>query len=173
MNLLVFSDSHGNRRALLRAVARQLELPPRERPDYLLFLGDGVSDFESLATYDLSGASLLAVKGNCDAWGASDLPEIREAVFANYRAVLTHGHRFSVKSDLTEAVRYAAEVQADLLLFGHTHIPHSLCFAAGETVYGVKLQKPLTVFNPGSIHDGSFGVVSLSEQGIVTSHGRV
>lgn len=173
MNLLVFSDSHGNIRNIQIAVARQLALPLRERPHYILFLGDGVMDFERLESFELFGASLLAVKGNCDAIGAQDTPELRIPTFANYRAVMMHGHRFFVKSGLGRAVEFAVGNHADVVFFGHTHRPFFERFEAGERVYGVSPEKPLVLFNPGSIREGSFGVVALSEQGIFCSHGRI
>ena len=174
MNLLVFSDAHGNSSKMKTAVARQLMLPFGERPDYILFLGDGIGAFDELDAFELLGASLLAVKGNCDSIGASDIPELRIPTFANYRTVMTHGHRFSVKSGLEELVSFGVQNRADLVLFGHTHRPVCHTFDAGEQVYGVSPERPLVLFNPGSIgYEGSFGTVKLSRNGIFCSHGWV
>lgn len=173
MNLLVLSDSHRNRQGIKRSVWVQMVLPASQRPDYILFFGDGLDGFEELSRYDLKGASLLAVRGNCDFFASQDTPDLREVVFANYRAVMMHGHKFSVKDGLDRAVAYAAQCGADLLLFGHTHEPFSRCYDAGETVGGVTIEKPLIAFNPGAVECGSFGVVTLSEKGILTSHGKI
>ena len=173
INLLVFSDSHGDLRRMQTAVARQLALPSAERPHYILFLGDGVRDFERLEAVDSLGASLLAVRGNCDALGVQSTPELRIPTFANVRAVMMHGHRFSVKEGLERAVNFSVSNQADLLLFGHTHRPFFERFEKGDRVGGVSLEKPLTLLNPGSIREGSFGVLQLSEKGIFGSHGTV
>ena len=171
MNLLVLSDSHFYDRGIKRAVGLQLALPSAARPDYILFLGDGLQSFEELSRYDLKGAALLAVRGNNDFFASQETPLLREVVFANYRTVMMHGHRFAVKDGVERAVAYAAQCEADLLLFGHTHTPFSKCYEVGETVEGVTLKKPLVVFNPGAVECGSFGSVSLSEKGILTSHG--
>ena len=48
MNLLIFSDSHGSRRAIERVLSRQWALPMAQRPEYILFLGDGLVDLEGL-----------------------------------------------------------------------------------------------------------------------------
>ena len=39
------------------------------------------------------------------------------------RVFITHGHRYSVKWGYERLFRKAEELQADILLFGHTHIP--------------------------------------------------
>lgn len=171
-NLLVLSDSHGSKNKIGDAVDRQALLPARERPDYIVFLGDGVRDLAVLSEYDLA-ASVLAVKGNCDAFGAEEIPRLLHPAFSNFRAVMMHGDAFSVKNGLENAVRYAVDREADLLLFGHTHRPYFARLEAGKAAYGVLLKKPLVLFNPGSIQQGSFGLISLSEQGIVASHGSL
>lgn len=173
MNLLVFSDSHGSRREMLTAIERQRALPLCERPEYILFLGDGLRDFDSVEDLDLPGVSLLSVKGNCDAFGAQDTPESRMPVIANYRVIMTHGHRLSVKAGLGRAVAFAAEKQADILLFGHTHNPLFKRYEKDETAYGVSLKKPLVLFNPGSVREGSFGSLKLSEKGVFASFGTI
>lgn len=173
MNLLVFSDSHGDFCKMQMVVARQQALPLLERPDYILFLGDGAREFERLGEFDLLGASLLSVKGNCDVIGAQDIPELRMPSFANTRAAMMHGHRFSVKEGLGQAVAFAVQNQIDLVLFGHTHRPIFEQFEQGECIYGVTLEKSLFLFNPGSIREGSFGVLQLSDKGVFASHGAV
>lgn len=173
MNLLIFSDSHGSQREMLAAIERQHALPLCERPDYILFLGDGLRDFEAVESLALPGVSFLSVKGNCDAFGAQDTPESRMPVIADYRVIMMHGHRFFVKSGLEKAVEFAAEKQTDVLLFGHTHTPFFKRYEKGETVYGVSLEKPLALLNPGSIREGSFGVLKLSEKGVFASHGTI
>lgn len=171
-NLLVLSDSHGNKNKIREAIERQALLPARERPDYIVFLGDGVRDLAALSDHELA-TSVLAVKGNCDAFGAEATPKLLHPAFSNFRAVMMHGDAFSVKNGLENAVRYAVDQGADLLLFGHTHRPYFARLEAGMTAYGILLKKPLVVFNPGSIQQGSFGLISLSEQGIVVSHGSI
>ena len=82
-----------------------------------------------------------------------DLGEIR--VFA------CHGHKYGVKSSELSLWLRAKEKEVDLALFGHTHNPYERCYE------GVRL------FNPGSIGQGSYGVIYVEKKGIVASHGRV
>lgn len=172
-NLLVLSDSHGNREVMREVLSRQLTLPKREQPHYVVFLGDCVRDLNAFDGVLPDGMSVLAVKGNCDAVGASDFPEILRPAFSNYRTMMTHGHRFSVKAGVEFSVQYAAYYDVDLFLFGHTHRPFYSRLDAGEEAYGVRMKKPLILFNPGSLAEGSFGLVRLSEQGIAVSHGVI
>ena len=171
MNLLIVSDSHGNFRAIDRAIALQDALPASQRPDYILFLGDGLSDLDRLTIP--VGTSLLAVSGNCDGFSTEGEPELRMPVFANKRTVMMHGHRFSVKYGVGRAVAFAVAQNADILLYGHTHQPLAEQYGAGDVAYGIRLSKPLLVFNPGSIREGSFGIVSITEQGIFATHGAL
>ncbi len=171
MNLLIFSDSHGNFRAIDKAIALQDALPASQRPDYILFLGDGLTDLGRLTIP--SGTPLLAVSGNCDGFSPEGEPELRVPVFANKRTVMMHGHRFSVKYGPEGAVSLAVAENADILLFGHTHQPLAEQYEAGEMAYGVRLSKPLLIFNPGSIREGSFGSISVTDKGIFATHGHV
>lgn len=160
MDLVVVSDTHG-RADLLQMVM------DRTKCSILLFLGDGLRDL-NLVSDDVT---LRAVRGNCDFWG-SDIPDTRLEVFGTYRIFMTHGHRFGVKGGLVEAIGAAACAEADLLLYGHTHIPNITDLPAGTKVGETVLQKPLIVFCPGSLgqpRDGrpTFGTLTLRENGIL------
>ena len=87
---------------------------------------------------------------------------IRKELSLSLIHILTHGHLYGVKSDLTRVVYAARERNADLLLYGHTHIP--------VTDY----EDGLYILNPGSIHGGgTYGVVDLSPAGVVLNIVRV
>ena len=73
---------------------------------------------------------------------------------------MTHGHRYGVKSGYLRAIYAAREQQADLLLFGHTH--YAECFQEG----------PLWVLNPGAARNGSYGIITLSQDGMECCLGR-
>ena len=113
MKLLVFSDSHRNLQNMRRAVEA-------EQPDSLLHLGDHEDDARQLAQ-EFPQLPLLQVCGNCDAgWSEEKLVRrLGGAVF-----FLTHGHRYGVKYGLLRAELAAREANADVLLFGHTHLPY-------------------------------------------------
>ena len=142
LKLLVFSDSHGQIKAMKAAAEA-------ERPDMILHLGDYVRDHEALQRL-YPQCPMEHVAGNCD---YPILGENRLLELEGVKIFMTHGHRYRVKQSMLYAVYAAREEHADLLLFGHTHCP-------------VILQEPeLVCMNPGAALDGSYGIVTL-EQGL-------
>ena len=162
MEILIISDSHG-RVDNLREVAERCKTVKE-----ILFLGDGLRDIEA-AWLD----SAICVRGNCDMFGADDYPAERILRFGEYTVMMMHGHTYSVKSGFDRAAVAAAERGADLLVFGHTHQKTDLYLPDGSEIGGVVLQKPLRVFNPGALKDGSFGVLTLREGIALTSFGQL
>ena len=170
MRFLVLSDSHRQEK-IIENILRYETANPSRRPDYLLFLGDGIEDFAALTDYgEFSTYPALAVRGNCDFFSASDLPELRTFTLAERRIMMCHGHRYGVKSGTDVLAAIAVSGKADLVLFGHTHTPYARCYEVGETVGGVRLEKPMTLFNPGSVSCGCYGVITVSEKGIFCEH---
>lgn len=173
-NLLILSDSHGHTRNLRTALAQQLRAP-----DYVLFLGDGLRDLGCLALSE-KGISLLAVKGNCDSYSypePSD-PEERLLTVGNVTVCMMHGHTHHVKGGWLPAAAHAARLGADILLFGHTHTPLEEHLPVGTVLGGVPLEKPLTVFNPGTIGGGwgdpaTFGTLTVKGGAFLLGHGKV
>ncbi len=167
MELLIFSDSHGRVDAMNLALSRQI------RPIYAIcFLGDGLADTELLRT---NNSLLWTVKGNCD-FGVRAADELTERVIdlMGHRILMTHGHLCSVKSGIGALLSRAVELDADAVMFGHTHEAFSLTLPVGETVGGHELTRPLHLFNPGSIgYKGSFGSLCLTEDTLLFSHGYV
>ena len=174
MDFLVVSDTHGARHNI-RRMLQQINF----RPSAVLFLGDGVRDLSVLEEHPLTaGVSVYAVAGNCDVWSFSpvDAPEVRIEVLGGRRVVLMHGHTFGVKSGLGAAIRYAAQAEADVLLFGHTHTPMEQTLSTVAEDEALVLKKPLLIANPGSLACGastSFGVLSVQGDNVLFSHGRV
>lgn len=171
MEILIFSDSHGKTEAMKHAFSVQIR-----RPDLMIHLGDGIGDLLDLP--DL-GVPTAVVHGNCDWFDANGVTE--EFLFEElgHRILMTHGHRFGVKGGFGGLLAHAVALDADIVLFGHTHQAVSLCIPAGEVVGGKLLDRPLYLFNPGSIgraegDEGfSFGTLSITRQNVLFSHGYV
>ena len=171
MNVLVFSDSHGRGSNMLEALSRQIK-----RPDAIVFLGDGLRD---LSYCEFGDVPLFAVTGNCDLYnlyckGIAD----REILITlgGKKIMMTHGDRYSVKSGLARIIMAADEKGADIVLFGHTHEPLALYIDSDENDFGIKLKKPIYLFNPGSVGDysASFGCLEIGRRGeVVLSHGEI
>jgi putative phosphoesterase len=129
MKILVFSDSHGNVDNMTLAVER-------ERPNRIFHLGDGWQDAERLRDM-FPDIPLDQVPGNCDFRFTE--PAVKLVQAGGKRILLCHGHTYRVKEGLMDVGYAAREQKADLLCFGHTHIPTQEW--AGESL----------LLNPGSI----------------------
>lgn len=146
MKLLILSDSHGVMQYMCDAVEK-------EHPDYVIHLGDHDRDAEELSQY-YPQLPITWVCGNCDRM--SDAPQTRTVTYIGRKFFLCHGHTLGVKSGLLRAVYTAREAGADVLLYGHTHIPFH-----DET-------DGLTILNPGACGDKnyfakpSYGVIEIT-----------
>lgn len=168
MEFLIFSDAHGRNEGMLRVLARQ-----PKAPDGVIFLGDGLRQMEPGL---FGGLPLFCVRGNCD-WLSplwADCPEEQLLSFAGHTLLLTHGAAYGVKNGTGLLETAAAEKGADIALFGHTHTPYLHTFPAGSRIGARVLERPLYLFNPGSIgYGGSFGHLLLTEDTVLFSHGEV
>ena len=148
MKILVLSDSHGNVEAMHTAVET-------EHPQLLLFLGDGLRDAEALQER-FPSLPIRTVPGNCD-WGSAEEPE-QLLEIDGVRILMMHGHTRRVKYSMMNACYAAQEAGAQVLLYGHTHIP------------SVDYDGTLYTLNPGTIGDrlrATYGILCV-EAGNVT-----
>ena len=159
---MIISDSHG-RVDNIREVTERCKSAKE-----IIFLGDGLRDIEAAW---LDGA--ICVRGNCDLFDAQDTPDERILHFGEYTVMMTHGNAYSVKSGFERAAAVAAHRGADMLAFGHTHTRTDILLPAGSEIGGVRLQKPLRLFNPGALKDGSFGTLTLRGGVPLTSWGEI
>ena len=166
MEFLIFSDSHGCLEKMSAALSRQVN-----SPDGILFLGDGARDIDRLFVVD---TPIWAVRGNCD-WASSDLSDKFERLLhiEGHTILLCHGHEWNVKHDLDALAAHAAELGADVVLFGHTHKPHLETVPAGKVAGNTVLARPMHLFNPGSICEGSFGTLTVKGDIVLLSHGQL
>ena len=151
MRILVISDSHG--RAL--EIEKAIEAQPEAK--HIFFLGDCVSDVEDLQ-YCYADRIFHIVEGNCDGYTMYKTVDA-ENLFGK-RIVYTHGHSLGVKGGKARLYTVAKEQNADIVLFGHTHV------AEAEYVDGVYY------VNPGSLCSGrcgytSYAVIDIVESGIM------
>lgn len=155
MKILVFSDSHGRDEYMRKAI--------RMHPDAeaMIFLGDGVADFLNLPQ---DNKARLYVRGNCD-WHPeySFVPAVDSVTLMNKKIVFLHGHTHGAKSGLGAMKSLASDMNADILLFGHTHTKME------------HYENGIYYFNPGTIggreSSPTYGIITLRENGILFSHG--
>ena len=170
----IISDSHGYGRRAEIILEKLGHIG--ENPDELIFLGDGTRELLERIPENLR---VYAVKGNCDGYldiyddDGNCVPDERVEMIGGKRVLMMHGHEYSVKGGTAWAVARAVKVNADLLLFGHTHIPVYTTLPEGSVVEGATLERPLHIFNPGALAEGSFGLLTIRDGKILLSHGRV
>ena len=165
MKCLVISDSHG----ASYSIRRVLNIHPD--CEIVFFLGDGLRDLEEFI-YDRS-RMWIAVRGNCDSTallGDSMTKKTDSITLMGRRIFLTHGDLYGVKYGLDGISKLAVDHNADIVLFGHTHLPLEKYISTDEGGY--------YLFNPGSIGGGygsrpSYGLINITEQGILLSHGSL
>lgn len=170
MDLLVMSDSHGAGKRIDEIIGRQIK-----KPDAILFLGDGLRD---IAYAERDGITLFAVCGNNDLYPlikGTEVPEELIFTLDRYKIMMVHGHRHRVKICLEYLLSRAAENDVDIVLYGHTHERHEE-IVGPDNRYGIKVNKPIYVMNPGAVGDyvSSFGTISIDKSGrILLSHGEL
>ena len=124
---VVISDTHGNHKAL------QKLFPLFAENDYIIFLGDGETDFCRFPEEFQS--KIIKVRGNCDV-SATETERLVE--IEGVKVFLTHGHLYGAKYSLEKLKLRALELGAGVCMYGHSH------FAAIDECDGV------TLINPGT-----------------------
>lgn len=174
MKLLIASDLHGAAPAVRALVARV----EAEAPDRVVLLGDllyhgprndlpeGYAPKEVIGMLNGLAASIVAVRGNCDAEvDLMLLPFAVEdsAVIAadGLRIVAQHGHH------LPSCPPIPGVRPGDVVLSGHTHIPR------GETVDGVHFWNPGSTTLPKGGFPASYGVFEAGAFRVFGLDGRL
>lgn len=157
LRLALAGDTHGRISSLEQGLKKATV-------DHLLFTGDYYGDAVRIAehlqlTYD-------AVLGNCDHYDKRHGERVEEKLleFCGWRFLLVHGHRYGIKSSLNSLYYRAAETEARIVVFGHTHIP--MC----EDRDGIWLMNPGSPSFPrGLTPKGSYIILDL-DQSHMTPH---
>ena len=117
-------------------------------PHQVIHLGDLLSDAEELS-YTYPQLPICTVPGNCDGW--TDAPLKKLITLGGVRILLSHGHLWGVKGGYDGAIAAARACEADILLFGHTHV--AVCR---------QLEDGLWMMNPGSSRS-SYGLIQIQD----------
>ncbi|ADU31387.1 metallophosphoesterase family protein [Evansella cellulosilytica] len=147
MRALIMSDSHGWEQEMQAVIDRH-----EKKVDAIIHCGDS----------ELSKSSPLLknvhiVKGNCDFGG--DFPEELTIDVQGTKVFVAHGHLLNVKMNEMNLIYKSQETGANIVCFGHTHIP-----VAFE-------QNGVIIINPGSIRLprqyplGTYVIVETSDEG--------
>ncbi len=132
IRVAVLSDTHGDFRNVDKARVKL------GRVDWLFHAGDYLADAGQVAaSLGVDRANIRAVVGNCD-YPTLEPLQITLTV-GGVQILITHGHHHAVKDDLQRIMSLGRAAGAQIVIFGHTHIP--LAFEE----HGVLL------LNPGSL----------------------
>lgn len=150
MKLLIVSDSHGRNEHLTKTIQKVGPI------DLLIHLGDyGASEeyIKSIAPCDVE-----MVSGNNDLFNR--FPKEKVMMIGKYTVMLTHGHRHGVYYNSNPIKEAARLRQADIVMFGHTHVPM------------IDMNDDIWAINPGSIslprqrgHIPSFIIMDIDRNG--------
>lgn len=146
--ILVVSDSHGNTDLLYDVISRNRTV------DLVIHLGDHSADANEVMG-DFPSIAHFTVAGNCDIGHYLNNTNYDGCFKIEERRVFyTHGHKYNVKYGTELLVKQVKMKDADIALFGHTHVSMS------EEKDGV------LVINPGSLsspRDGTVGTYCIME----------
>lgn len=156
--ILVVSDNHGSRANLDVALEYT-----KGQIDALVHCGD--SEFTREMLQELVDCPVYLAEGNCDYYFTGDGEDIFE--IEEHICFVTHGNQYGVNWGEEELLEKALEMGADIVFYGHTHVP----------AYHVYEEEGVIVLNPGSIAQPrqnppvpSFLVVEFKENGEVEPH---
>src|SRR3954453_2636672 len=147
--VLVVSDSHG--------LTKELEdLRSRHLNDVELMIHCGDSE---MMPDDKVMNGYLTVKGNCDFGG----PLETTTEIAGRKFFITHGHKYSVKTSLMNLSYKAAEVGANIVCFGHSHV------LGAEVIGGILFLNPGSIRLPRGRIEKTYVILELVEEKIKMS----
>ncbi|MBR5897586.1 MAG: metallophosphoesterase [Lachnospiraceae bacterium] len=114
MKALIVSDTHGMDNNLYKVIKKVGSI------DMLIHAGD-IQGSERDIENAVLGCAVKMVTGNND-YG-SPLSSVEEFEFDGYQVLLTHGHRDGVYYGTDRLMYKAAELGANIVIYGHTHMP--------------------------------------------------
>lgn len=126
MKLVAVSDTHGDHAILEEILTQQPEA------DAYFYAGDS-----EMTADDPIFQRYQAVRGNMDF--DVGFPLTLTQTIAGVTVFMAHGHLFGVGFSLTKLLDAAQAAEAQVAIFGHTH------------VLGVEMHRGMLVLNPGSI----------------------
>jgi len=113
MKILIVSDTHGYEKNLSDVIKKEGKI------DKLIHLGDYEDGKGRI--FDMVTCPIEIVKGNNDY--SSDETDEKLIRIGKYNVFLTHGHKFRIHYSEDTLYYKALSVGADIVLFGHTHVP--------------------------------------------------
>lgn len=129
MRILIVSDSHGRNKFLSQVLDKVGII------DMFLHLGDLEGSEDFIETF--VKCRIEMVSGNNDYF--TEIPKEKLLKIGKYTIFMTHGHRYSVYFDTKKLKEAAKSRNADIVMYGHTHMP------------SIDYSGDVIAVNPGSI----------------------
>ncbi|MDD3172647.1 MAG: metallophosphoesterase [Herbinix sp.] len=129
MKILIISDTHGRNHHVLTTIERVSPI------DLLIHLGDFDGGEEYIKS--ISPCPTEMVSGNNDFYNG--IPKEVIMRIGKYVIMLTHGHRYGVNYNTSDLIETAKRNKANIVMFGHTHVPM------------INLSDSVWAINPGSL----------------------
>lgn len=149
MRIFVVSDTHGSTGEFLNKVNIM------GKPDLIIHLGDYVED--GMKIERKTGIKTIIVKGNGD-YLHSDYNEDETLSIRGKKIFVTHGHNYNVRYGIGNLVYKGQEANADLILFGHTHMSILI------EEYDIMIMNPGSPSIPrGFTRKKTFGIIEIDE----------
>lgn len=145
--ILVFSDSHGEVKTMQRIIENMHGVSA------VIHLGDLNRDIQFLED-NFFDFPIYGVQGNNDFSGA--YPNEKMLHIDGKKIFITHGHYYLINWDSSPFKTAPAVQDADLILFGHTHI------AEKELFDGKILANPGSISRP-MVGAPSYGVIEIED----------
>lgn len=123
IKVVVLSDTHRNKNVI--------EQITKIAADAYIHCGDSELSYD-----DPVLQNIYTVRGNCDL--DERFPLSKLIVVGDKRILVVHGHQHNVKSSLMSLHYLAQEQDANIVLFGHSHL------------YGAEMIENILFVNPGS-----------------------
>ncbi|SDN57684.1 metallophosphoesterase family protein [Alkalicoccus daliensis] len=145
LKVLIMSDSHGWREEVAEVIHRHAD-----EAAGIIHCGDSELQADAEVFEETQ-----VVRGNCDMDGA--LPEEIKKKFGSLTFFVAHGHLLNVKTTAMNLLYKAEETEADIVCFGHTHVPAAV------------QEKGKILINPGSMRlpreypEGTYVLLEHSE----------
>lgn len=139
--IFVFSDTHGNTDGCIRIIEQAKQL------DAIIHCGDHVRDADDIHSI-FPKIPMYNVRGNCDFMAFE--PNDKIMATDGVKIFITHGHSYNVKASLRELKVKGHELNAEVVVFGHTHVPV------------IELDGGMIMLNPGSSGQaGTYAVITI------------
>jgi len=164
IKILICSDSHGDVDTMCGAAEK-------EKPDMILYLGDGIADAEELSAQS-PNIEMIKVPGNVDSQ-KEDEEWMQYTEICGKRFMMMHGHTFFTGKEMTQnemaqarlnILDFMSENNVDITLHGHIHEPFAYYHRYTQLKRGwIMCPGRIGRYND-SVHP-TYGVLNIEESG--------